>query len=459
MAVTGFWPVCGNLNATLKYADNPDKTTPREYLDEDLYATLRYAKNDGKTDKEMFIGGINCSKQNAYAEMIAVQRRFGMKGKVVGYHGIQSFAEGEVTPEQAFEIGKETARRMWGDKYQVLVTVHLNTDNLHCHFVVNPCSFVDGQKFKNKIGDHKVLRRISDEICRERGLSVLENSEFYSKGKKKEYWVHKSGQKTHRDCLREDIEYVLPTCGSIKDFRYQMEALGYTFGRTDEYYAHTTITAPGWKRPIRLDSLGYSREVLDERINANWDKGVEFYAVLSQRIQKWRTTALEDEVSRLEFTIEHSYDTVTVLVDTLFLILITVLQMAEDLLSPDLRHEARNIEQYVSDYRFLQREEIHTIPQLEQRISDTKSEIAVLEIERSKADNARRRAHTPEEVQAAKDERSAITEKIRPLREKVKRAEKIMEKSPHLYELLQAELNTEREANARARNKSKEWSR
>ena len=155
MAVTGFWPVCGNLNATLKYADNPDKTTPREYLDEDLYATLRYAKNDGKTDKEMFVGGINCSKQTAYAEMSAVQRRFGMKGKVVGYHGIQSFAEGEVTPEQAFEVGKETARRMWGDKYQVLVTVHLNTDNLHCHFVVNPCSFVDGQKFKNKIGDHK----------------------------------------------------------------------------------------------------------------------------------------------------------------------------------------------------------------------------------------------------------------------------------------------------------------
>ena len=164
-------------------------------------------------------------------------------------------------------------------------------------------------------------------------------------------------------------------------------------------------------------------------------------------------------MSRLEFAVEHSYDTATVLVDTLFLILITVLQMAEDLMSPDLRHEARNIEQYVSDYRFLQREGIYTISQLEQRISDTKAEIAALETERSKADNARRRAHTPEEVQAAKDKRAAITEKTRPLREKVKRAEKIMEKSPHLYELLQAEFNTEREANARARNKSKEWSR
>lgn len=186
MAVTGFWPVFKNLKATLDYADNPDKTTAPEYLDEDLYAALRYAENDDKTDRKMFVGGINCSAQNAYAEMIAVQRRFGLCGKVVGYHGIQSFREGEVTPEQAFAIGKETARKMWGDKYQVLVTVHLNTDNVHCHFVINPVSFKDGAKFKNKIGDHKEPRRISDEICREHGLSVLENSDFYSKGKKKD---------------------------------------------------------------------------------------------------------------------------------------------------------------------------------------------------------------------------------------------------------------------------------
>ena len=141
MAVTGFWPVFKNLKATLDYADNPDKTTAPEYLDADLYAALRYAENDDKTDRKMFVGGINCSAQNAYAEMIAVQRRFGLRGKVVGYHGIQSFREGEVTPERAFAIGKETARRMWGDRYQVLVTVHLNTDNVHCHFVVNPVSF------------------------------------------------------------------------------------------------------------------------------------------------------------------------------------------------------------------------------------------------------------------------------------------------------------------------------
>ena len=88
MAVTGFWPIYKNLKATLDYADNPDKTIDRRYLDDDLYAALSYAENDNKTDRKMYVGGINCSKQNAYAEMIAVQRRFGLRGKVVGYHGI-----------------------------------------------------------------------------------------------------------------------------------------------------------------------------------------------------------------------------------------------------------------------------------------------------------------------------------------------------------------------------------
>lgn len=176
MAVTGFWPVKGQLKAVLDYADNPDKTTPQRYLDSDLYDTLKYAANDAKTDRTVFVAGINCSKQNAYGEMVAVQKRFGNRGSVVAYHGIQSFRAGEVTPETAFEIGKETARRMWGDRYQVLVTVHLNTENIHCHFVVNPVSFKDGSKFQNKIGDHKELRKISDAICQEHGLSILEKA-------------------------------------------------------------------------------------------------------------------------------------------------------------------------------------------------------------------------------------------------------------------------------------------
>ncbi|MBR6050382.1 MAG: relaxase/mobilization nuclease domain-containing protein, partial [Clostridia bacterium] len=127
----------------IEYAENPDKTTAKEYLDDDLSSVLKYAEKDEKTDRRLFVAGINCPVQRAYEAMTAVKRRFGKTGGIVAWHGFQSFQAGEVTPEEAFAIGKETARRMWGDKYQVVVTVHLNTDNLHCHFVVNPISFKD----------------------------------------------------------------------------------------------------------------------------------------------------------------------------------------------------------------------------------------------------------------------------------------------------------------------------
>lgn len=130
MAVTGFWPVFKNLKATLDYADNPDKTTAPEYLDEDLYAALCYAENDDKTDRKIFVGGINCSAQNAYTEMIAVQRRFGLRGKVVGYHGIQSFREGEVTPERAFAIGKETHRDYLREDWNTACPLQPTQENL-----------------------------------------------------------------------------------------------------------------------------------------------------------------------------------------------------------------------------------------------------------------------------------------------------------------------------------------
>ena len=411
MAVTGFWPVFKNLKATLDYADNPNKTTAPEYLDEDLYAALRYAENDNKTDRKMFVGGINCSAQNVYAEMIAVQRRFGLRGKVVGYHGIQSFREGEVTPEQAFAIGKETARRMWGERYQVLVTVHLNTDNIHCHFVVNPVSFKDGAKFKNKIGDHKELRKISDEICREHELSVLENSDFYSKGKKKEYWVHKAGKKTHRDYLREDVEYCLSFASSPREFESQLFALGYTLD-----LVRFSVKAKHWERAVRLNSMGFS--------------------------------------------IEHSYDTAAVLVDAVFYLVITVIQIVAELadvmlLSPDFRATEKNLKELVADYHFLQEHGIHTTADLQANIERSKAELSSLEHERSGISNRIRRPKSPEEQIQNKERRKAVSGQMKPVREHLRRAERILEKSPHLYELLKQEHELEKKARARYKERGR----
>lgn len=86
----------------------------------------------------MFVSTINCSKQDPYGDMMATKRRFGKLGGNVAFHAFQSFKTGEVTPEEAHAIGLETARRMWGDEYQIVVTTHLNTENVHNHMVSAP---------------------------------------------------------------------------------------------------------------------------------------------------------------------------------------------------------------------------------------------------------------------------------------------------------------------------------
>ena len=105
--------------------------------------------------------------------MMATKRRYGKLGGNVAYHGYQSFVKDEVIPAEAHRLGVETAKRMWGANYEVVVTTHLNTDNIHNHFVINSVSFKTGRKFENHIRDHVELRQISDAVCKEYGKSVI----------------------------------------------------------------------------------------------------------------------------------------------------------------------------------------------------------------------------------------------------------------------------------------------
>ena len=373
---------------------------------------------------------------------------------MVGYHGIQSFREGEVTPEQAFEIGKATARRMWGDKYQVLVTVHLNTDNLHCHFVVNPVSFKDGTKFQNKIGDHKELRRVSDEICREHGLSVLENSNFYG-GNKKDYWRHKSGKKTHRDYLREDVEYCLTFATTPREFESQLFALGYTLDPV-----RFSVKAKHWERSVRLANIGFTKEIVQAQLDKNAECRYRLFTLEYRPPYRPKKFPLEDELRKLEFSIDHSYDAATVLVYTLFYLVITIIQIAAELadvmlLSPDLRAAEKDLKELIVDYRFMQDQNIHTVIDLQANIDESKVQLSDLERERNELSNRIRRPKSPEEQVKNKECRKEISKQMKPVRERLRRAEKILEKSPHLYELLKQEHDLERKARARYLDRSR----
>ena len=415
------------MKDVIDYAENPDKTTDRKFLDDDLYRALSYTQNDEKTDKKMYVSTINCPKHDPYGAMMATKRQFGKMGGNVAYHGFQSFKPGEVTPEEAHQIGMETARKMWGDESQIVVTTHLNTDSLHNHFVINSVSFKTGRKFENHVSDHYKLREISDAICREHNKSVLENATFYG-GEKKAYWVRKNGGQTHRDMLRRDINESLSMTASYAAFCRYLEGLGYQFTR-DRNGNHPALIAPGWQRAVRLDRLGekYTPDAIRDRLIAN-QRLPELYVTHYPAKRRTPLRELEWEMKRLGrmSSIELMFELFVALLK-----LCTGTNLSENKsipLSPQLREEVRKMDQYAEDTRLLCKYHIGTAEELSAFREETIQKIHGLAQERSAIYNKIRRATEPEKTQL-KEQAKAISQQIAPLRKELKCADRIWDRS------------------------------
>ena len=459
MATTAFWPVKGSLKKVIDYADNPDKTTNPKYLDDDLAQVLRYAEKDDKTDQRLFVSGVNCSADRAYEEMKAVQIHFGMRGTNVAYHGYQSFPPGEVTPEEAHQIGIETAKRMWGDKYQVVVTTHLNTTSVHNHLVPNAVSFKDGKKFQNHIHDHIRLREVSDELCRERGLSVLEDAPFYKTVSRGEYWVHRRGGMTHRDILKQDIEDSLQYAMDFDGLISQLRAKGYIYD-----WERGSIRAPDWERAIRLDRLGYSFDCIQERTRRNLydpDGRDRWNSHLPYRPKRFPLLELEQ---KMEYEIRRSDDTVTVMIDVVFLIIMAMLDLTRAEregkqsfrpLSPSIRAELARFDRLHEEYMVLSDNGIHTEEDLARFISEEEGQIGALERERQRYRNQLRHPKPPEIEAELKEKIAATTDQLKPLCRDLAAARRISDHWRHLYELLQSEREMEEKALKRERNRGR----
>ena len=266
------------------YAENPEKTAnPKFYADRELNEqdgqqltdVIRYAVNSEKTQEKgnedgtplhRFVSGINCSPATARDEMLAVKKRFGKKDGTVAYHGYQSFAPGEATPELAHEIGVKLATRLWGDRYQVIVATHLDKENhLHNHFVLNTVSFVDGIKYHRTKKDYHDMQTVSDELCREYRLSVIENPQY---GKAKQYgeWRAEQEQRpTWRGLIRADMDEAIRQSMTERQFFDNLRKKGYEV----KIGKDISVRPPGKERFVRLiRNFGedYSIEQIRRRI-------------------------------------------------------------------------------------------------------------------------------------------------------------------------------------------------
>lgn len=194
MATTSLWHIEGRLKDLISYVENPEKTRMDNPNLQPLWDVFSYVSRPEATEQGEYVSAINCLKELALQQMILTKRQYGKENGYIAWHGYQSFKPGEVTPEQAHQIGLQTAKEMWGDKYQIIVTTHLDKDHLHNHFCFNSVSFLDGRKYNYSKTEQRKLREISDRICREHGLSVIENPH---KAPSRQVWLdEKSGKPT-----------------------------------------------------------------------------------------------------------------------------------------------------------------------------------------------------------------------------------------------------------------------
>ena len=268
MATTGIWKISDRLDNVIKYTTNVEKTFNDEYTKEpycNLHNVIDYVEADYKTEKQFYVTGINCSSERALEEMIITKKAFNKTGGSLGFHAFQSFKKGEVTPELAHSIGVKLAEEMWGDRFEVVVSTHLNTEHYHNHFVINSVSFVDGKRYYDKRGTYAELRRISDLICEEYGLSVLQEKACKkSKINYANYQISNWQNNSYYSIAKRDLDIAIAQAYDIKDFEKMMRAMDY---EVIYRYNKISIRRKGYKKNIRIERcFGYDYSI-DRIIN------------------------------------------------------------------------------------------------------------------------------------------------------------------------------------------------
>ena len=261
MAYTSVIPV-RRLDRAVKYVMNKEKTTAVSLQD-----ALDYAANRDKTEQSCFESSYACTLETAFADMRQTKERWHKLGGVQGYHLVQSFAVGEVTPELAHQIAKELTDRVLGGRYEYVIGTHLNTGHIHSHIVWNSVSCVDGKKYRSNYKSYVTeIRAVSDELCRTHKLSVIDTETSHHVAKPYAEWLaEKNGHPTWRTAIRQDVDAAIGQSLTWRQFLNALERKGYEVRMGRKY---PVLRPPGKERFVRFKTLGkrYTPEVIQNRL-------------------------------------------------------------------------------------------------------------------------------------------------------------------------------------------------
>ena len=450
MAVTAIWDVKGRVDQVIRYATNPEKTTGKGletmaalHAVEDV---LEYAADQMKTEQRLYVTGINCDPEIAPAQFQATKRLWKKTGGIVAFHGYQSFRPGEADPKTAHEIGVKLAQELWGDRFEVVVATHLNTDHCHNHFVLNSVSFTDGRRYYDQKRTYRRMREVSDRLCREYGLSVVKQPEGRSKSYG-EWQAEKEGRPTHRGSIRADIDRAIRASTTQRDFLRVMTEMGYEFktrAKDGQPLKYPALKPPGAKGYFRFHKLGtgYSLEEIKKRILQNIRKEVPFPEAEHHPPRRYRLRGKpRKKLTGLQaLYFRYCYE----------LHIIVKRPASVKRVSFLLREDVAKLERLDRETLFLAREGITTMEQLEYRQGAAESEIEALTVQRNDLRKELRRLTRKDNQPAAGEVREQIgqlSQRLKKLRKEVALCEGIALRSGRVKENLEQLLtqqNTER---------------
>ena len=452
MATTKIWAIKDSISRVISYAKNPEKT-----MFTDLKQVLKYAENDEKTidknEKTMYVTGVNCKAKTIYEKMKIVQNRFDKTTGNVAYHAYQSFKTGEATAELAHKIGVELAEKMWSE-YQVVVATHLDTGTYHNHFVVNSVNMFTGKKFNCNKGAYYKFREISDRLCRENDLIVIENPK--GKTPRSIYFAEKRGEPTKYNLMRQAMDEIMRICVSYAQFKKAMYKKGYIIN-DDSNRKYPTIRSINDKKAVRMYQLGekYLPQNIVARLFQNPCYVQDEYYKLVKPKKKYKQYTVYRFKGKFKDISKVSG------IDAIFLILFHLLGLIPKrenykTLSPEMRREVRKMERYSNETRLIVTEKLKTTEDVKKYILQTEKDIEGVTNLRQKYRNKLRNCKENTLIEEYKAKRDECTTILNKYRKNLKIANWILEDTPKVKEVIKIEQQMKREQEDIAKTKRKD---
>ncbi len=381
----------------------------------------------------------------ALQEMKNTKKQFFKATGIQCFHGVQSFVKGEVTPEQAHEIGIKLAEELWGDKFQVVVSTHLNTDNLHNHFVLNSVSFLDGKRFCNTKKDYAIMRKTSDKLCEEYGLNVLKQEEKYNKY---------ATSSLYKELMKDSIDYAIANAKDYNEFIKILQDLDYIV--TDKNNTLSIRREP-YKRNTRIERQfgnNYSKENIYKRILETQPEhpySSDPYLLIHRAYKKY------DEIKERYYKNKCTISWLIFHYEKLLGINVEIVSKPNiTKMTPELIQAIKKMDEFSKQVRFVCKNNINTEQELLDYQKLTYEKINPLKSERENLWKKLKRAKTDKEKESIENQIVEISKKITPLAEEIKHCNNIKLRLERIKQFeLHQKIEEERKQSEKEQNKKK----